>query len=129
MYKVKSYLMAISIMLITSVISLFVLSLFTYAFKWQADKAMIGIIVTYVIAGVAGGFCLQKIQSREDGIKKCVSIRKKMIEALILSGTFMISLMIWSGIGLHHTFQLSSYTLLIWILIASSAFGAMYVKK
>lgn len=129
MCKVKSYLMAISIMLITSVISLFVLSLFTYAFKWQADRAMIGIIVAYVLAGFAGGFCLRKIQSREDGIKKYVSIRKKMIEALILSGTFMISLMIWSGIGLHHTFQLSSYTLLIWILIASSAFGGMYVKK
>lgn len=121
MYKVKRYIIAIGMMLITSVVSLLVVSTFTYLFKWQADKAMIGIFVTYVLAGFIGGFCLRKGKRGE--------IRRKVIESLILANIFTFLLILFSYIIFQIPFELSSRFLLIWMLIVCSSFGGTCCKR
>ena len=115
MNKIKKYIFAISIMLITSVASLFVLSLFTYAFKWQADKAMIGIIITYVLAGVVGGVCVKT---------------ERRVRAAVGVGTLFVAvLVICAGIGFQIPFEFSMRFVLIWLLIVSSSFIGMCCKR
>lgn len=88
MNKIMKYIIAISIMLITSVISLLVLSILTYLFKWQADIATIGIIITYVLAGLSGGFILRKIEKK--------SLWKTVLDTLIASVLFLVLLRVVS---------------------------------
>ena len=108
MFKVKRYLIAISIMLLTSVVFLFVLSILTYMFKWQADKAMIGIIVTYILAGVVGGVCIKT--------------ERRVRTAVGLGTIFLAILVLCSSIGFQIPFEFSGRLILIWLLIISSSF-------
>lgn len=115
MYKIKKYIIAISSMLITSVISLLVLSILTYLFKWQADKAMIGIIITYILAGVVGGVCIKT---------------ERRVRAAVGLGTlFFAILVLCSSIGFQIPFEFSSKFMLIWLLIISSSFIGMCCKR
>ena len=88
MYIVKKYLIAISVMMITSIVSLLIVSALTYLFKWQSDMAMIGIIVTYVLAGLSCVFTLRKIE-RE-------SLSKMIFDTLITSVLFIVLLRVVS---------------------------------
>ena len=84
MFKIKKYVLAIMMMFIVSMISIAILATFTYLFKWQADKATIGIIVTYALAVLSGGAVLWKIE-------KVTKI--KLFVEILLTSTFFVLLL------------------------------------
>lgn len=115
MYKVKKYVISLCIMMIVATVFLLIVSALTYMFKWQADKAVIGIIITYVLAGFAGGISLRK--------------ERKIIGALGLGTMFMLLLVICSRIGFQIPFEFSVRVIRIWLLITSSTFVGMCLKR
>lgn len=117
MYKVKRYIICVSIMVLVSMVLLVVLTTLTYIFKWQADKAMVGIIVTYVMAGVAGGVYLRKTEKG--------TLRKKLLVSLMASALFIMILEIPSFLIVRNEFLFSGRFLLVWLLITCSVFGGM----
>ena len=121
MYKVKRYIICVSAMLFVSMLLLVVLATLTYMFKWQADKAMIGIIVTYVMAGVAGGICLRKTEKG--------TLSKKLLESLIASTLFIVVLEVLFVLIVRNECIFSVKFLLVWLLITSSVFGGMCGSK
>ena len=114
MNKIKKYIVAIVVMLVVSITMLFLVTTFAYVFKWQSDKAMIGIILTYILAGLAGGECLKRFGKKE--------IVKKAVEALILSTLFMLLLLVISVFGLQISFVFSGRFFLIWLLLFGTTF-------
>lgn len=121
MEKIKSFIIAIIVMMFTTIISLFVVSTLTYIFKWQADKAMMGIIATYIVAGFAGGFCMRCIKKKEYGNEK-TKMGQKVTEALLLSGIFMLLLLVVSFFVIQNPFEISNRFLMILLLLNSSCF-------
>ncbi|MBQ8519395.1 MAG: hypothetical protein IJ455_07345 [Agathobacter sp.] len=121
MRKIRGFVIAIIIMLIVSVMSLLVVTVLTYLFKWQADKAMIGIIVTYILAGFAGGMSLKWVAPKEYHGEKTMG-RKKGLEAWILANSFMLILLCVSIFVAQSPFEFSGRFLMIWSLLISSTF-------
>lgn len=115
MNKIKKYMIVLSIMIVVSVISLLVLSILTYLFKWQADKAMIGIIITYILAGVVGGVCIKT---------------ERRVRAAMGVGTLFVAILVLcSSIGLQIPFEFSGRLILIWLLIISSSFIGLCLRS
>lgn len=122
MRKIRSFGIAIIIMMLASLLALFVVSVLTYFLKWYADKAMIGIIVTYVIAGFVGGLCYKRLEKKQYGDERKTGVGKKGIDALILSFIFMLLLFVLSVFVLRNPIEISGRMLMIWFLLASSTF-------
>ena len=114
MKKIKTFLITIIIMLIASTLSLLVVSALTYFYKWQADKALIGITLTYILAGFSGGLFL-KIKSKGQ-----LSMTWKMLEACLLSTIFMGILIVISVFVIKIPFAISSRFLMICMLFLGS---------
>ena len=125
MGKMRGYVIAIGIMIATSMVSLVVVSVLTYWFKWQADKAMIGIIITYVLAGFAGGNYLSKRMKEE--CRK--SVFKKIAESTFLATIFILFSIVGAYVGFQILFVFSRRFLLVWLLIICSSFVAMCMKR
>ena len=121
MYYVKLYVRAIVVMLVIAIVALFGVGILTYLFKWQADKVMIGIIVAYILSGVAGGVCLRKEEQ-----KGC---RKRLIESLKIATAYIFLLSIFSCFIFQIPFEFSRRFLLIWLLMVSSTFVGMCLKR
>lgn len=121
MRKIRSFVIAIISMLLVSLIALLVVSTLTYLFKWQADKAMVGIITTYILAGLAGGFCMKRIEKKQYSNPK-IGIGRKTIEALVLSNIFFLLIFVLSVFVLQNSFEISNRSLMIWGLLVSSTF-------
>ena len=115
MNKIKNFVFAMGSMLAMTVISLLVVSALVYLFKWQADKAMIGIIATYIVVGFCGGICL-----------RC---KRKIMGAIVLGTSYMFLLVVCAYMGFRISFEFSGRCLLIWLLIICSSFGGMCMKK
>ena len=115
MGRMKRYAIALGVMMIVTVMSLLVVSALTYWFKWQADKAMIGIIATYIVVGFFGGICL-----------RC---KRKIMGAIVLGTSYMFLLVVCAYMGFRILFEFSDRCLLIWLLIVCSSFGGMCMKK
>ena len=122
---IKKYLLAIVIMSMITVAMLFIVTTFTYAFKWQANQAMIGIVVTYIFAGLAGGICLRCFWKKEYVAEQKNEIAKKAVEALILSTVFLLFLLLISILGLQIPFGFSGRFFMIWLLL----FGATFLGR
>lgn len=122
MNKTKKYIIAIVIMSMVSIAMLFIVTTLTYAFKWQADKAMIGIVVTYILAGLAGGICLRRYGKKEYVVDQKNKIAKKAAEALILSNVFLLLLLAISAFGLQIPFGFSGRFFMIWVLLIVATF-------
>ena len=73
-----------------------------------------GITVTYIFAGFAGGFGLRCVSQTRD-------IGKKMIESIVLGMVFMMVLVLFSVLLTDNTVEVSSRFFLIWMLITGSA--------
>ncbi|MBQ3559543.1 MAG: hypothetical protein IJA07_08540 [Agathobacter sp.] len=116
MRKIRSFGIAIIIMILTSLLALFVVSTLTYFLKWYADKAMAGIIVTYILAGFAGGMTLKILNKEKMGL------RGRGLEVFCLSGIFMLLLFVVSIFVLRNPFEISGRWLMIWLLLTSSTF-------
>lgn len=122
MRKSKSFIVAMMIMLAVAMVSLLVVSTLTYLFKWQADKAMMGIIVTYIFAGFAGGASLNRMRKRQYEEARKKEIVSKAIEAFSLSSVFVLVLLLMSVLALQNPFEISGRFFMIWGLMASSCF-------
>ena len=88
MYKVKKYIISLGIMMLVAIVSLLIVSTLTYIFKWQEDKATIGIVVTYILTGVAGGFSIAYAEKKETW--------KTVLEILLV---YVIFIMLLRGIS------------------------------
>lgn len=120
MRKIRGFVIAMVIMVLVSVVSLFIVSVFSYLYKWQADKALIGITVTYILAGYFGGLSL-KLQNRKNGVNGQRSMGKKMLEAIFLGTIFMLFLILLSVFVLQNPFLISGRMLMIWMILVGSA--------
>ena len=90
MYRIKKYSIAIGAMIGMTLVSLLIVSTLTYLFKWQADKAMIGIIVTYILVGFAGGFVLKRVSRKQNADERKKGVLQKALEAFSLSSIFTL---------------------------------------
>ena len=122
MSTIKKYLAAIVFMLVITMFTLVIITTFTYIFKWQADKAMIGIVATYIFAGLTGGICLKNFVKKENRIEQKNRIANKLLEAWILSTVFFVCIKVLSVLVLQNAFVFSGRFFLIWILLFASTF-------
>lgn len=118
MYKKRRYVIAIGMMLLTSIITLLVVTTFTYLFKWQADKAMVGIIVTYVLAGVAGGIVLGP-----------ADLKKRILQAGILAFLYLLVLTVFAFIFFDKGIEFSKQAILTYGLVLGSVFMGRNLVK
>ena len=128
MKKITNILIGILSMGGTSLLALLIISLLTYGWKWQADKAMLGITFTYIIAGFAGGLSMKwmpriwkrwhtdRILTEEGNI----GVGGKMLESLLAGTIFMLILMMLSAFFAVNEIQITSRFFLIWMLLAGS---------
>lgn len=121
----KGTVISLVIMLMVSGLSLLLVSTLTFLFKWQADKAMFGIIATYIASGFVGGLCFSRIEKKLNVRIGKIRNGKAAIEAVKLSTIFVLILVLCSVIGFRIPFEFSSRFLLIWLLIAGSTFVGM----
>ena len=87
-HSVVSYATSILLMAFISFLSLLVLSLLTYLFKWQAPQAMVGIILTYILAGFGGGLLWSNKAN-----KVYTSYISRIIRDSLISGSGYIGLL------------------------------------
>jgi len=125
MMKIKRIAKCIVVMGVVSIVGLLILSTLTYLFKWQADKAMIGITCSYIMAGFLGGLYLMSSYRYAGKKEEIVHVQQigigmKMFEAIIASTIFMIILLLLSFFVLGKSFQISGRFFVIWMLLAGS---------
>lgn len=114
MKRLVRLLFALMIMFITALISLGAVTVLAYNFKWQADKALVGITLTYILAGFIGGMS-QRIMNKE--VK---TMGAKMLEAILLSAIFIAILVGISIMFMQIQFAISSRFFMICILLTGS---------
>ena len=122
MHRLKNYIVAIGVMIVTAMVSLLAVSTLTYLFKWQADKAMIGIIVTYILVGFAGGFVFKWVSRKQNAEERKVGVLQKALEAFSLSSVFMLLMIVLSTFVIQNPLEISGRLLMIWGLMTSSCF-------
>lgn len=118
MKKLGNVILTVVVMMAVSCISLAVISILANINKWQSDKALLGIIITYIIAGFVGGF-LPKIRNREKQ-----KMGRQIAESIVTASAFMLVLVLASAFALETPFRLSQRFFMIWtLLIGSTYFG------
>lgn len=122
MNKIKKYIIAIVVMSMVSIAMLFIVATLTYAFKWQANQAMIGIIVTYIFAGFFGGIILRYLSKKEYSQGEKNIIKKKAFEAVVLSNSFLLLLLAISVLGMQIPMGFSGRFFMIWLLLIGATF-------
>ena len=120
MDKIKKYAISLVVMMMTVIVSLLIVSTLTYIFKWQADKAMIGIIITYVLGGFVGGVSFRKSEKEK--------LVKQILESFMIAIFFVIVATMISVLVMQNPFVFSSRSILILLLITSSVLCGMCVK-
>lgn len=118
MKRIKIILVPLIFMIIITFVCLVIVSLLTYICKWQADKALIGITVTYILSGFSGGL-VQKRQNKDEK-----SMGNKMLDAVLLGILFMMLLVAVSVLVARIPFEFSSrFLMLFMLLIGSTCLG------
>lgn len=113
MRLVKKIGIPLVIMVMMSVIMLLVVSTLTFLFRWKADKALLGIIFTYIVVGVIGG----KSQKR---LSETTRIKEKILEGICLSAYFIGVLVVFSFVLLEKGESFSTRFFMTGILIIGS---------
>ena len=111
---IKSFLIPLLAMGLTSVGVLFVVSVLTYLFKWQAPQALVGITFAYILTGFVGGV-LQGI------LEGFLELRERVVHGLVLGSGYMIVLLILSVVLVEKSGWDYVHLLMIWILLACSS--------
>ena len=114
MKKIVCFLFTIVIMVVISIICLWCVSLLAYKYKWQADKALIGITLTYIVTGFVGGLS-QKVVDKE-----AKSMGRKMMKGMLISSMFVIGLLLLSMYVIENPFEMTSRFMMIWMLLMGS---------
>lgn len=126
MKKVRNSILGIVIMIIMSLICLLVVSFLTYKLKWQADAAMLGITLTYILAGFCSGLgmkwipLLWKRNKVEIVEKESIGVTEKIVESILTSALFIILLWIVSLFLIEEGMQFSGRLFIIWMLLTGS---------
>ena len=115
MNGVKKYVVSLFVMMIVSIVLLVIVSTLTYLLKWQADKAMIGIIVTYIFVAFSGGISIKG--------------KRKILSAVMLGTLYVLLLVGVAYMGFQIPFTFSKRFLLIWLLVVCSTYVGMCVKR
>ncbi|MBR2046784.1 MAG: DUF3792 family protein [Agathobacter sp.] len=123
MRKIRNMIIALVLMIICSLVCLLIVSIFAYNYKWQADKALVGITITYILAGFAGGLALRFLEKSEKGIGQ------KMLEGILLASFFMGILFIGSVCLIQNPMVITSRFLMIWMLLVGSTCLGQVVRK
>lgn len=114
MKKIRNLILSIIIMLMVSMVSIVVLSILSYLYKWQADKALVGITITYILAGLIGGMA-QKILNKEQK-----GIGQKMLDGILTGLIFVGVLWIVSIFITQNPFLFTTRFLMILMLVIGS---------
>ena len=114
MKKIRDLCVTLVVMFLISLISLLVVTLLSYNYKWQADKAMVGITVTYILVGFSGGLVQRFLDKKER------SIGQKMLGGILLASFFIGILCVVSFVLGSGSMQISSRFLMIWMLLIGS---------
>lgn len=110
----KQILVSIIVMTITALTMLLIVSILSYLYKWQADKALVGITLTYIVTGFVGGWTFKRKAQEVDEAKK-------LIEGICLGSMFMFLLIGNSIIFTENAFSISGRFFMIWMLLVGSA--------
>ena len=113
--SIINHVITILLMALISILSLLVLSILTYLFKWQAPQAMIGIILTYILAGFGGGL-LSKPSSDPDNNRQLQHIA---IDSIVRGSGYMLLLALISLFIAEPTHINMPRLLAIWLLIVA----------
>ena len=124
MKKIKIYVVSLCTMWIVSIVSLVMVSVLTYLFKWQADIVLIGIILVYVLAGVTGGVWISKMHKKIHNNNKRSTIHM-FGRAALLASMYILLATIISLMFLENTLEFTRQTIMIWIL----AVGSVYIGE
>ncbi len=123
----RSFLLPLIAMFLVSVLSLLIVSLLTYWFKWYAPQAMLGITVTYILTGLFGGLlqgclqygCLNKEYSNENH-----QLRQRIISGGILGALYTLILFLMAlAMSDDSRLEYSRWFSIIILLVCSSILG------
>lgn len=114
MRTLTKWIVPLFVMTVISMLMLIGVSMLAYIYKWYADKALIGITLTYIVAGFIGGKVLNRLSEVKD-------MNKKLLESILLSVLAMALLVLFSLLVTENEFGISSRFLMIWMLITGSA--------
>ena len=140
-YAIKNILLSVVIMGIQSMITRVILSVFTYALKWQAPQAQVGLTLTYIISGFVGGFlsCIVRGESKkkENGVTKSFVEKKYEKNSLKNAMSFGMTLgTIYMAVLLSISILISANAnwdigliLLRWVLLSASCVLGIYVGE
>lgn len=119
MRKVKEMVGSALFMLLISVVCLLAVSALSYLYRWQAEQALGGITLSYIVIGFLGGF-FQKKQSGKYEKAHTFTVRGKMMEALVLAAVYMGILLGCSALLMGELPVLSMRLWMICLLMAGS---------
>lgn len=111
---ITKWIVPLFVMTVVSMLMLIGVSMLAYIYKWYADKALLGITLTYIIAGFVGGRVLKRLSEVKD-------MNKKLLESILLGVLAMALLVLFSLLVTDNAFGISSRFLMIWMLITGSA--------
>ena len=114
-HSIVSYVISILLMALLSLISLLLLSILTYLFKWQAPEAMMGIILTYILAGFGGGLLSKSLPEAND----TKQLRNIVMDSIIKGSGYMLLLILISLLTTEPTGFDVLRILAIWLLIVA----------
>ena len=120
MKRVLKWMFAVLLMVVVAMICLLISSGFTYIYKWQADKAMVGITVTYILTGFVGGY-VQRFFKNEARGRDVYSIGQKMLDGICVGAIFLSFMILISVFVVQNPFVISSRFLMIGMLLIGSA--------
>lgn len=114
----KQLLLPLIVMYVATIGSLFLLSLFSYWWKWQADTIMVGIIGTYILSGVVGGIFLYFLRVDKE-------VQHLYSKGMILGSAYMLILLVLSAIcGLAGGWDVLLIAVLWLLVVASTLLGS-----
>lgn len=114
MRTLTKWIVPLFVMAVVSMLMLISVSVLAYIYKWYADKALLGVTLTYIIAGFVGGRVLKRLSEVKD-------MNKKLLESIFLGVLAMALLVLFSLLVTDNAFGISSRFLMIWMLITGSA--------
>ena len=109
----KKWMVSLVTATVIALAMLFLLSVLTYIFKWQADVAHIGIVITYIITGWTGGVVLKRFSEKE-------RLGGHMLEAGLFGLLFMLFMYVVACFFEEEILLISENGYVIWILIVGS---------
>lgn len=123
----RSLLLPLIAMFLVSALSLLIVSLLTYWFKWYAPQAMLGITVTYILTGVFGGLlqgCLQYGCLNKEYSNQIPKLRQRIISGGILGAVYTIILFLMAlAMSDGGKLEYSRWFSIIILLVCSSILG------